>query len=108
MFGVLSRAHFEETEGILIALLDGLRELAVAVDSIATGPTDVTVKALAAKKASIRIHQLYQLALAALFEGDLTMDTLKRRELLWRLDLVALRLGEAPDILANGATKRRH
>ena len=61
---------------------------------------------LAARKAVGRVRRRYQVELARIFAEPLSPETLKRRELLRRLDVVALRLGEAVDALADGELKR--
>jgi hypothetical protein len=62
--------------------------------------------AKAAKKAGNKIRRLYERAVAELLQQELSMEVLRQRELLRRLDIVALRLGEAADALADGALKR--
>jgi uncharacterized protein len=52
------------------------------------------------------VRRTYQQGLAELYEGELTMDTLKRRDLLRRLDVVGLKLGEAVAAISDGAMKR--
>ncbi len=52
------------------------------------------------------VRRTYQRSLAALYEGELEMATLKRRDLLRRLDIVGLQLGEAVGALSDGAMKR--
>ncbi|MFZ4896277.1 DUF47 domain-containing protein [Plantibacter sp. Mn2098] len=61
---------------------------------------------LAARKAAKGVRSHYQHGLAEIFDGELTMDTLKRREALRRLDVVSLRLVEAADALLDGQVKR--
>jgi hypothetical protein len=61
---------------------------------------------LATRKAAGQVRRLYQQQLAELLTEPLDNETLKRRELLRRLDVVGLRLGEAADALADGALKR--
>ncbi len=63
---------------------------------------------LDANKASNAIRRRYQEGVAALLIGTVDATMLKRRELLRRLDVVGLRLGEAADALADGAVKRHH
>ncbi|WP_228645053.1 DUF47 domain-containing protein [Microtetraspora sp. AC03309] len=92
----------------LQAVIDGLDELEVAVDKIIDDPGSVTRAVLATRKACSRVRQLYQTRLAELFAGPLEMDTLRRRELLSRLDAVGRRLGEAADALADAMLKRSH
>ncbi|MHB1496733.1 MAG: DUF47 domain-containing protein [Acidimicrobiales bacterium] len=62
--------------------------------------------ALATRKAAGQVRRLYQQKLAELLNQPLDNETLKRRELLRRLDVVGLRLGEAADALADGVLKR--
>ena len=61
---------------------------------------------LATRKAAGQVRRLYQQQLAELLNEPLDNETLKRRELLRRLDVVGLRLGEAADAVADGALKR--
>lgn len=94
---------------VLEAVAEGLRQLRHAARLILVEIADVPASALAAKKAGNHIRELYQVAIAKLLQSDtVTMDTLKKRELLRRLDVVGLRLGEAADALADGAMKRTH
>jgi hypothetical protein len=46
------------------------------------------------------------LALAKLYAGELSVETLKARDLLRRLDVVGLRLNEAADFLLDASVKR--
>lgn len=92
----------------LEAVIDGLDELENAVLKMLDDPGSVTVAVLATRKACSRIRQLYQTRLTELFAGPLEMDTLRRRELLSRLDAVGRRLGEAADALADAMLKRSH
>lgn len=54
------------------------------------------------------VRRAYQRGLAELYSEPLEIVTLKRRDLLRRLDVVGLRLGEAVAALADGALKRGH
>ncbi|GAA2905564.1 hypothetical protein GCM10010517_71720 [Streptosporangium fragile] len=92
----------------LQAVIDGLDELEKAVLKMIDDPGSVTVAVLATRKACSRVRQLYQARLAELFAGPLEMDTLRRRELLSRLNAVGRRLGEAADALADAMLKRSH
>jgi uncharacterized protein len=96
--------------GVVAAVRDGLDRLLEAVQDLVERPSHLTRGALAAKKLGNQVRQEYQSALAELLAGDavVTTDLLKRRELLRRLDVVGLRLGEAADALADGAMKRSH
>ena len=93
--------------GVLEAIEDGLQDLAEAIEKLEAAPDEASPGALAAKKKCNRIRYLYQQAVAeVLDEPEVTPQMLKRRELLRRLDVVGLRLGEAADALADGAVKR--
>lgn len=83
------------------AALDKLRE-AVASHS----PVDVRENCLAARKEAGQVRRAYQEGLAQLFSAELTMETLKTRELLRRLDVIGLRLTEGADALLDGLIKR--
>lgn len=52
------------------------------------------------------VRRAYQRGLAQLYEDELEMATLKRRDLLRRLDIIGLRLGEAVGALSDGSLKR--
>lgn len=90
----------------LEALVEGIAALRDAVGRLLSNPAEVATGALAARKANIR-HQ-YQLSLARLLTGELTSEMLRRREVLRRVDMVGLRLGEAANALSDGAMKRCH
>lgn len=95
---------------LFIPLLDpvgeALEELAVAVDALVGDPAAVTAHCLAAKKGHNTVRAAYQQAIAALFDGEVTTVAIKQRELLRRLDVVGLRMGESADALADGHLKR--
>lgn len=82
----------------------GVRALRAATECLRRDVTRVSVAALAAKKAPVRTQ--YQQAMARLLAEPLTSETLRRREVLRRLDIVGLRLSEAADHLATAAIKR--
>jgi len=88
------------------AIVAGLESLRPALAEL-TGPRDAARHAtLITKKAAGQTRRLYQQQLAELFSAPFDGETLKQRELLRRLDVVALRLSEAADALADGALKR--
>lgn len=93
--------------GILDAIANGVDDLRLAVRTIASDSEDTGQSALASKKAANEIRRLYDAEVGRLFSGELTMDVLKSRELLRRLDVVGLRLNEAADVLSDAAVKRR-
>lgn len=82
----------------------GVRALRAATECLRRDVGRVSVAALAAKKAPVRTQ--YQLAMAELLAEPLSSATLRRREVLRRLDIVGLRLSEAADHLATAAIKR--
>lgn len=90
--------------GVLEEIRAGIRALRAATECLRRDVRRVSVAALAAKKAPVRGQ--YQLAMAALLAEPLTASTLRRREVLRRLDIVGLRLSEAADHLATAAIKR--
>lgn len=93
--------------GILDAIANGVDDLRLAVRTIASDSEDTGQSALASKKAANEIRRLYDAEVGRLFNGELTMEVLKFRELLRRLDVVGLRLNEAADVLSDAAVKRR-
>jgi uncharacterized protein len=86
----------------------GLLALREAVGCLVDAPALASLRAAEAKKTDIRSS--YQHAMAALLaEGqEVTTETLRRRELLRRVDVTGLRLAEAADALSDGAVKRSH
>jgi uncharacterized protein Yka (UPF0111/DUF47 family) len=92
---------------ILKALIEGIEALAVAVEALAGSPYEITEATLSARKSAGLVRRLYQEALGTLFASEPDVETLKQYELLRRLDMVGLSLGEAADALADGAVKRQ-
>ncbi len=76
-------------------------------DAVAShNPADVRERCLAARKEAGQVRRAYQEGLAQIFRCELSMDTLKTRELLRRLDVIGLRLTEGADALLDGLIKR--
>jgi hypothetical protein len=103
LFGIEREPLLEEPlEGVEA----GVAALRDAVSAIGDEPGASRLHALQARKSDIRPR--YQQAMARLLavEGPVTTGTLKRRELLRRVDVIGLRLGEAANALADGAVKR--
>jgi hypothetical protein len=92
---------------ILDAIASGVEDLRLAVRTLARDPKDTSESALVVKKSANEVRRLYDAEVGRLFNGELTMDVLKCRELLRRLDVVGLRLNEAADVLSDAAVKRR-
>lgn len=93
-----------EAKIALCRVLASLQTLRTAVAS--TNPGEVRAHCLAARKESGQVRRSYQEGLAEIFGDDLSMETLKTRELLRRLDVIGLRLAEAADALLDGLIKR--
>lgn len=96
---------------LLATALDAIERLRSATEALLGDPRAVGVRALEAKKSANRVRRLYQEAMAELLnvaDAEITATTLKRRELLRRLDIVALRIRQAADVLADASVKRSH
>lgn len=89
------------------ALDEGLAFLQDAVAELGEDEGRVLELAHRAKRCCSSMRRAFEDALADLFAQELSVEVLKERELLRRLDIVALRLGEAADALADGQMKRR-
>jgi uncharacterized protein len=103
LFGASGRPEYEN---LLVPMRAALEELRDGVMALAEAPRLASRGSLAAKKNINAVRQGYQHALAGLYEETFSMDTLKHRDLLRRLDVAGLRLGEAADALTDGALKR--
>ena len=84
----------------------GLKDLRRGVERLLPDPEEVPAAALAAHKRAGQVRHLYSEALAQLLDGEIDAVVLKRRELLRRLDVLGLRLGECADALADAMVKR--
>lgn len=93
-------------EPVIDAVCDALAELRVAVMTLDSHPSGVTLRALAAKKSGNAIRRTFDVQLAALLRGEVTAEMLRTRELLRRLDVVGLRFSTAADILSDALIKR--
>jgi len=91
--------------GLLNATASGIGDLQLAVQAIAEDPIDMKT-ALSSTRSANEIRRLYDVELGRLFRGKLTMEVMRSRELLRRLDVVGLRLNEAADRLSDAAVKR--
>lgn len=90
----------------LEALAQGLDELGGAIGRLEQDVAEVAGPARAAKKAN-DARDAFHHEMSNLLHGDaVTMETLRDRELLRRLDVAGLRLGSAADALISGALKR--
>lgn len=93
-------------EPVVEAVVGAIVELRLAVSVIVDEPGAIMARSVRAKKAGNEIRRRYETQLGAIFGGALSMDVLKLRELLRRLDVVGLRVGEAANALADAAVKR--
>lgn len=92
---------------LLEAVILALGSLRDAVGSIVDQPSQIAQRASVSKRAGAQIRRLYELELASLYRGgEATVAILKVRDLIRRLDVVGLRIGEAGDALADAAVKR--
>lgn len=103
LFVVLERHRLTPVLEAITLATEALRS---AIEVIAVRPQEITRRAVIAKRAGNEIRRQYELQLAELFVGEVTMEVLKQRELLRRLDVVGLRLGEAANALSDAAVKR--
>ena len=76
-------------------------ELAVTAEG-----ADMRRYCLEASKESARVRRAYESGLAAVYTGEMSMDTLKTRDLLRHVDVIGLRLGESSDAILDGIVKR--
>ncbi|GHH66501.1 hypothetical protein GCM10017673_12080 [Streptosporangium violaceochromogenes] len=84
----------------------GIQALESAVRDLVSGPSAVTRDALEAKKAGGTLRRMYQYEIARIFSSEINAETLKKRELVRRLEIVGIAIGEAADAIADGAMKR--
>ncbi|MEU6073728.1 DUF47 family protein [Micromonospora sp. NPDC047074] len=85
---------------------EGLGLLRLATARLPATPRGVAELALATRKRSSRVRRHYQIAIADLMSEPIGPDTLKRRELLRRVDVIGLRLGECVNALNDAMLKR--
>jgi uncharacterized protein Yka (UPF0111/DUF47 family) len=100
----------EDRKGLLPPLepiVVALGELGEAIKMLDEDPKAVTKLGLKAQKTAGEVRRGYQASLGELFSRDtVTVDMLRSRELLRRLDVVGLRLQEATAALSDGLMKR--
>lgn len=94
----------EEALDALVAITESLDHLRRSARTVHDSASRDHI--LLARRSANVVRSCYQHGLAEIFGQDLTMDTLKQREALRRLDVVALRLIEATDALLDGQVKR--
>ncbi len=100
----------EDRDGLIAPLepiADALDELIEAVAMLEDDPKAVTKLGFKAQKTAGKVRKSYQTSLGKLFQAEsVTVDMLRSRELLRRLDVIGLRLQEATAGLSDGLMKR--
>jgi len=91
---------------LLDQVIVGIDALENAVRNLTSRPSVVTQDALEAKKAGGAIRRMYQYEISRIFSGELSAEAMKERELVRRLEIVGVAIGEAADAIADGAMKR--
>lgn len=91
---------------LLDQVIAGIDALENAVRDLASRPSVVAADALEAKKAGGAIRRMYQYEISRIFSGELTANAMKERELVRRLEIVGVAIGDAADAIADGAMKR--
>ncbi|MFC4009221.1 DUF47 domain-containing protein [Nonomuraea purpurea] len=91
---------------MLDQVIVGIEALENAVCDLATRPSVVVHDALEARKAGGAIRRMYQYEISRIFSGEVTAEALKERELVRRLEIVGMSIGEAADAITDGAMKR--
>ncbi|KAB8190831.1 DUF47 family protein [Nonomuraea phyllanthi] len=91
---------------MLDQVIVGIEALESSVRDLASRPSAVTRDALEAKKAGGAIRRMYQYEISRIFSDELTADAMKERELVRRLEIVGVAIGNAADAIADGAMKR--
>ena len=84
--------------------IDALNEIALGIE--VPDAQEVEAHFRQAKKHASELRRAYQRGLTAIFSDDLTMDTLKKREILRRIDFIGLHLHDAADAMLTGMIKR--
>lgn len=89
-------------------VLDGVEALERAAVDLVEHPSLATRSALEARKAGGAIRRMYQYETARIFGGEMKAEAMKERELVRRLEMAGIQIGEAADAIADGAIKRWH
>lgn len=105
-------AHLYRIQGrdtyrpFVAAVVTAIESLAEAIDVLWSDPARVPLMALDVKKMARSVNREYQEEFAKIVDRAMTPQTLKHRELIKRLDWVGVRIGDAADVLTDGALKR--
>ncbi|MGI8518980.1 MAG: DUF47 domain-containing protein [Acidimicrobiia bacterium] len=104
LFGPEDRSGLIPPLKPIVEALDQFRE---AVDKLDDDPKAVTELGFKAQKTAGKVRKLYQAGLGELFNTEtVTVDMLRSRELLRRLDVIGLRVQESTAGLSDGLMKR--
>jgi uncharacterized protein Yka (UPF0111/DUF47 family) len=90
----------------LEALVQGLGQMEQAIIQLTEATDDVSAAENAGKHANDARSAYHDSMSELLHEDEVTMRTLRQRELLRRLDVAGIRLGQAASALTSGALKR--
>lgn len=93
---------------LLNAVLDGVLALQKAVQVLGVDSQKASRYALACRREANNLRNTFQHDVADLLSGELTMETLRHRELYHRLDMVSTRMYEAADSMNDGLWKRHY
>ncbi len=105
--GMFELADLSRCAHVLPAVAAALDALWAPLTALADLDPALVDGALAAARAGREVRQAYGEQLAILLHGPLESAMLMQRELLRRLDVVGLRVGEAAAALLDGFVKRR-
>lgn len=103
LFAVEGTTRLDE---MLACIEEGMSLLSEALALIEEAPDQALRGCVMAKRQCNQARREYQQAIVEVLTDPITAEQLKLRELLRRLDVGALRLGEAADALADGVMKR--
>jgi hypothetical protein len=104
LFGV---ADLARCAGVLPSVVRAVDALVQPVAALAELDPSLVAGALAATAAGRQVRRAYDHELSLLLRGPMEPALLMQREMLRRLDVVGLRVGEAAAALADGFVKRR-
>jgi hypothetical protein len=91
---------------VIDSIGEATEALRCAIDALGTGVREAASAAREADHAAAQVRHRYEDAIADVLERPADSTSLRQRELLRRLDVVGLRLGEAVNALSDGILKR--
>ncbi|GAA5080573.1 hypothetical protein HNP84_006087 [Thermocatellispora tengchongensis] len=91
---------------MLDQIITGIEALETSVRDLAASASAAGHDALEAKKIGGNIQRMYQYEIARIFADEVTSQAMKERELVRRLEIVAVAISDAADAIADGAMKR--